>query len=52
MPTIDELEATRSAFEARGIEFIVEIGGQPGVRLRTGRAIRATWDPPPPTLDR
>jgi transcriptional regulator with XRE-family HTH domain len=50
MPTTDELEAIRSAFEARGVEFIV--GGQPGVRLRTGRVIRATWDLPPPILDR
>jgi hypothetical protein len=47
MPTIGELEAIRSALEAKGAEFTVEIGGQPGVRLRTGRVIRATWDPPP-----
>jgi transcriptional regulator with XRE-family HTH domain len=47
MPTIDELKAIRSALEAKGVEFIVEIGGQPGVRLRTGRVVGATWDPPP-----
>ena len=53
MPTIDDLEAIRRALEAKGVEFIAEIGGQPGVRLKKGDGvIRATWDPPPPTAPR